>query len=280
MTETPAKRRKPRDIRGDARRAALLERLSVEADGTMAVPQIAAEFGVSLATVRRDLARLREAGAITRTYGGARADNVVPERGIPERQGVRAAEKRAIAQEAVRLIGDGDVVLLDAGTTTEWVARELPQGLHITAFTNGIGPTLALLDHDAAEIVLLGGRLRRFNQTICGAETEATVSLLDAAVSFVGADAINPAEGIASRSFEQARLKRLFMERSRRAVVVADSTKLEDTYYPYWSKPPRPWTLITDDHADPAALEALRQADPRVEIIIASSGSVLTGTGG
>jgi DeoR family transcriptional regulator of aga operon len=78
-----------------------------------------------------------------------------------------------------------------------------------------------------------------------------------ASYAFIGVDAIDPEFGFASMTLEQSRLKSL-MQRARNAVIVADSKKLQPREFTYWSELPEKWRLITDDAADPTALDALR----------------------
>ncbi len=76
--------------------------------------------------------------------------------------------------------------------------------------------------------------------------------------AFIGADAVHPQYGVASRTLEQSRLKTLMMQRARQIVVVADRRKINTDQFNYWSPVPTRWRLITDDDADAKALSDLR----------------------
>ena len=115
-------------------------------------------------------------------------------------------------------------------------------------------------------MVVLGGRLRAVNQTISGAEAEHMLHSVVADYAFIGADAVHPQYGIASRTLEQSRLKTLMMQRARQIVVVADRRKLSTDQFNYWSPLPARWRLITDDAADPAALDAAARQPGRRSI--------------
>ena len=84
--------------------------------------------------------------------------------------------------------------------------------------------------------------------------------------AFIGADAVHPQYGIASRTLEQSRLKTLMMQRARQIVVVADRRKLSTDQFNYWSPLPAQWRLITDDAADPAALDELRSVGAQIDL--------------
>ena len=167
--------------------------------------------------------------------------------------------------QAAELVGDGAVVILDAGTTTEFVARHL-DAADVTVFTNGIGAINVLLGKEDVSVVVLGGRLRAVNQTISGAEAEHMLHSVVADFAFIGADAVHPQYGVASRTLEQSRLKTLMMQRARQIVVVADQRKVSTDQFNYWSPTPARWRLITDDAADPAALDELRKTGAQIDL--------------
>ena len=253
-----------RDVRGARRREQILGLLRTVESGSLSVEEIAERFGVSFATVRRDLSRLHQDRHITRTYGGVALTGPA-ELSIHQRHLEFTAEKDAIGRHAAELVSDGAVVILDAGTTTEFVARHL-DAADVTVFTNGIGAVNVLLGKDDVSVVVLGGRLRAVNQTISGPEAEHMLHSVVADYAFIGADAVHPQYGVASRTLEQSRLKTLMMQRARQIVVVADRRKVSTDQFNYWSPIPARWRLITDDDADPAALDELRNAGAQIDL--------------
>lgn len=232
------------------------------------VEEIAERFGVSFATVRRDLSRLHQDRHITRTYGGV-ALTVPTELSIHQRHLEFTREKDAIGRLAAESVADGAVVIVDAGTTTEFVARYL-DAEDLTVFTNGIGAINILMRKEDVSVVVLGGRLRRVNETISGAEAEHMLRAVVADYAFIGADAVHPRYGVASRTLEQSRLKTLMMQRARQTIVVADHRKLGTDQFSYWSELPAQWRFITDDRAEseaPAtALDELRRIGAHIEL--------------
>lgn len=254
-----------RDVRGGKRREQILQLLQTVESGALSVEEIAERFGVSFATVRRDLSRLHQDRHITRTYGGVALTGPA-ELSIHQRHLEFTAEKDAIGRRAAEMVADGAVVILDAGTTTEFVARHLDAD-DTTVFTNGIGAINVLLGNDDVSVVVLGGRLRAVNQTISGAEAEHMLHSVVADYAFIGADAVHPQYGVASRTLEQSRLKTLMMQRARQIVVVADRRKIDTDQFNYWSPTPARWRLITDDDADAVALSELRAVGAEVELV-------------
>lgn len=253
-----------RDIRGARRREQILQLLQTVETGALSVEEIADRFGVSFATVRRDLSRLHQDRHITRTYGGVALTGQA-ELSIHQRQMEFTQEKDAIGRRAAELVNDGAVVIVDAGTTTEFVARHLTAD-DITVFTNGIGAVNVLLRNERVSVVVLGGRLRPLNETISGPEAESMLHSVVADHAFIGTDAVHPEYGVASRTLEQSRLKTLMMQRSRDVTVVADHRKLSTDQFNYWSTLPPRWRLITDDSADPDAIDKLRSIGAEIDI--------------
>ena len=253
-----------RDVRGARRREQILQLLQTVESGALSVEEIAERFGVSFATVRRDLNRLRQGRHITRTYGGVALTGPA-ELSIHQRHLEFTQEKDAIGRRAAELVEDGAVVIVDAGTTTEFVARHL-DAAGVTVFTNGVGAVNVLLSNDDVSVVVLGGRLRSVNQTISGPDAEHMLQSVVADYAFIGTDAVHPQYGIASRTLEQSRLKTLMMQRTRQIVVVADRRKLSTDQFNYWSPLPARWRLITDDDADPAALDELRATGAQIDL--------------
>ncbi len=241
-----------------------MQLLQTVASGALSVEEIAERFGVSFATVRRDLNRLRQGRQITRTYGGVALTGTA-ELSIHQRHLEFTQEKDAIGRRAAELVEDGAVVIVDAGTTTEFVARHL-DAAGVTVFTNGVGAVNVLLGKDDVSVFVLGGRLRSVNQTISGPDAEHMLDSVVADYAFIGTDAVHPQYGIASRTLEQSRLKTVMMQRTRQIVVVADRRKLSTDQFNYWSPLPARWRLITDDDADPAALDELRAAGAQLDL--------------
>ncbi|MER7398423.1 DeoR/GlpR family DNA-binding transcription regulator [Streptomyces sp. NPDC000151] len=237
--------------------------------GDVSVHRLAAEFGVSLSTVRRDLASLADRGRITRTYGGA-VDHHLPERSWRDKEGGQRAEKAAIARAAAELVRPGDVVLLDAGTTVAGVAHELRDRTDVTLVTNGLSTLLELADADV-ELVVLGGRLRRPNEALLGARTLRELRGITPDLVFLGVDGLDARRGVNCPDHEQAALKEAMAECARAAWVLADHSKLGSApsggeragsrtavpAFPYWAAMPPGTGLMTT--ADDAALAAYEE---------------------
>lgn len=257
--------------KGNLRRLRLLSLLSESPDQGMSVNELADIFGVSVATVRRDLAQLEDERAISRTYGGAAIAPTRREMTMAQRELRSAGEKRRIGKYAASMLKEGDVVILDAGSTSEQVAAAIDPQMDIAVITNGLRCISQLVLRERARVLVMGGNLRGVNETICGPDAEAMLKRVFADYAFIGADAVDHERGVASRTYDQSRLKTLMMRQAVQVFVIADSSKLlsfDEEVSSFWSELPRKWGLITDIDADPTHLEILRGvgADPVITV--------------
>lgn len=238
-------------------------------DGRAGVGQLALHFGVTESTIRRDLALLTSEGSLARTYGGAMAHGHAPETSLGQRSREGFRQKQAIAAWAAEQIGPGETVLLDAGTTTGHLARELRDRDRLTVVTIGLTVLNELAEADGVDVLCLGGRLRHISQGLVGPFAEAALERITADRAFLGADAVTVEHGICEANLDQTRLKEMMMARAERVYVLADASKLGRRPFHAWARMPATWTLVTDDGAPPDEVERFRAAG--VDVIITST---------
>ena len=140
---------------GQERRQKLIE--LVGRRGFISLGELTELLNASESTIRRDLESLDRAGSIRRTHGGAMApSDAISVPAFEDRSRVSMAEKRAIGRVAARLIGDGETVLLDGGTTTSEVARHL-MGRSIQVVTNSLPIANLLAGDRRVDLTIVGG---------------------------------------------------------------------------------------------------------------------------
>ena len=260
--------RPERSSKGQRRRQQILHLLTSDPETNVTVSDLSETFGVSVATIRRDLTDLQEQRLVTRTYGGAALQRLPAELTMVERESTHSDAKRVIGRAAAELIEDGDLVILDSGSTTEQLAIALGDR-PVSVITNGLRVVQQLVPYERVRVTVLGGSLRGFNETTYGPDAEAMLRHVYATFAFIGTDAVDPRRGITSRTYEQARLKSIMLSNTQQVYVVADSSKLgRHQPFNYWSTLPAGWGLITDDGAAPEALTELRAAGAE-DIIVA-----------
>lgn len=195
--------------------------------GTVAVTDLSQALDVSKMTVRRDLEELQEIGLVVRQYGGAR---LMPDQGETEwplelRKRDHANEKRAIGKMAASLLGDGDVVIIDGGSTALEVVRNLVQ-THLTVITNSYPVLQALSNQPAVNLVATGGQYQPNNQTFIGPLAVETLSSINANVAILGTTCFSLSKGLTIRSFEEAAVQKAKIAAADRIILVMDSGKM------------------------------------------------------
>jgi DeoR family fructose operon transcriptional repressor len=204
------------------RRAELLRRVS--AAGYLASSSAAAALGVSEMTIRRDIRELAAQGLVNRVAGGA---SVVPGTGAPfeQRRDAATAEKAAIARAAVALLGEADVLALDAGTTVEALVPHLPAGL--TVVTHSAPVVAACTQRDDLELIALGGSYHAKTRSFTGPLTRAALGQVAVDVAVLSAAAVGPG-GVYSADSWDADTKRAMADIAGRVVLLLDHGKLAE----------------------------------------------------
>lgn len=202
----------------------------MQSDGAASVRALAEELQVSESTIRRDLEFLDRNGELLRTYGGAMTPSPAPAAGDGKESpfGVERDRnldlKSRVAARAVDLVDDGDVVVLDIGTTTPLVARGL-RGRDVTVVTSNLGVLDELRDDEAARVVLLGGVLRRNYQTLVGSFTENALRQVNADLVFLSCTGVKPTGRVVDNMAVETPIKQAMIEAAERVVVLATEAK-------------------------------------------------------
>jgi len=232
--------------------------------GRVEVTALAEEYDVTHETIRRDLAALEDRGLVRRTRGGAiPADRRLgPEPPLIDRQQV--LEKDRIALAAVTQLPSQGTVIIDAGTTTEALARAIPADRELTVVTNGLTVALALVAHPKVHTYLVGGRVR--GRTMAAVEGWAMDCLrnVSAEVVFLGTNGISAERGLTTPTEVEARVKELMIQNARRKVVLADHTKFRADFFSHFGSLSQIDLVITDDGADDRKVAEVRAAGPEV----------------
>lgn len=203
--------------------------------GQLEVDELAAELVVSAATVRRDLDHLADQQLLRRTHGGAVPTGASYDLPLRYRSADHTGAKAAIAQAAVAMVAFGQSVALNGGTTTSEVARALanspaltaPAGrTSLTVITNALNIATELAVRPHVKIVVLGGVARPQSYELVGPLAEATLAQVNADITFLGVDAVDPERGAMAQHEGEARINRELARRSSRVVIVADRSKL------------------------------------------------------
>ena len=237
--------------------------------GRVTVNALAERFDTSEVTIRHDLAALEAAGALDRTRGGALTRRENDDLPIRVKQTLRHAEKVRIARAAAALIRDGETIILDSGTTTAELARQIRtlNVKSINVITNALNIAMLLSDVPTVRLIMLGGILRQESHSLAGHMAEKALDNLQADRLFLGADGLDPEIGLMTPHLPEAQLNARMIEISRQVVTVADASKLMRRNVCVIAKVDQLDLLITDTSAQPEVVAELRRRGVEVQLV-------------
>ena len=229
--------------------------------GRATVDDLATRFATSQVTIRTDLAALETAGALERTHGGALLRREDDDQPITVKQTRHHAEKSRIAQVAASLIQDGETIILDSGTTTAEIAKQIRrlEVQSINVITNALNIAMLLADVPSVRLIMPGGILRPESNSLSGHMAEAALASLQADRLFLGADGLDPERGVMTPHLAEAHLNAQMIAISRQVIVVADSSKLMRRNVSLIARVEQLHMLITNAGANPYVVAELRR---------------------
>jgi DeoR family transcriptional regulator of aga operon len=250
----------------EERQRAILEMLS--RDGRVLVVDLAKHFHTSQVTIRKDLHTLHVKGRIHRTHGGALSvrASALEDPTLREKEKLHRKEKLQIAAAAVRMVTEGQVVILDSGTTTTAIARAMRNFQNVTVITNAVN-IAAELSGSAVEVILTGGNLRKNSFSLVGPISEETLRRLNADILFLGVDGFDVQYGLSTPNLLEAKVNRAMMDVAKLVVAVCDSSKFGKRSLSLIAPPSEIQHVITDRGIPKNDLSVLKKSGVEVTII-------------
>jgi DeoR family transcriptional regulator of aga operon len=237
-------------------------------DGRVLVKDLAKQFQISQITIRKDLEFLDAQGIIQRTHGGALPlpSGALLDPTLREKEKLHRKQKALIAQAAVRMVEEGQSVLLDSGTTTTAIARALKDMSRLTVITNAIN-IAAELAGTKVEVILTGGTLRKNSFSLVGPLSEHTLRQLGADILFLGVDGFDTKIGLFTPNLLESEVNRAMVAIARRTVVVCDSSKFGHRSLCNIMPASGVHDVITDKQITKSDLHALKEAGVKVTLV-------------
>ena len=206
------------------RQAGVLD--AVRERGAMSVEALAERFGVTLQTVRRDVKLLSDAGLLARFHGGVRVPSSTTENiAYRQRQQLNDEAKRRIARAVAREVPDGCSLLINIGTTTEAIARELMRHKGLRVITNNLNVAAILSDNAACEVIVAGGVVRTRDRGIVGEATVDFIQQFKVDIGLIGISAIESDGTLRDYDYREVKVARAIIEHSREVWLAADHSK-------------------------------------------------------
>ncbi len=250
------------------RRNKLLDFINTQSRADVA--ELAELAQVTEATIRRDLILLEEQNLILRTHGGAlKRDepSIWQSTTLQERMALQVEEKDRIgAYVSLHLVKDGDSIMMDGGSTTLAVARQLTVRKNLLVVTNTSTIGELLVSNKNNRVIITGGELTEGTNTMVGPSTEHAIEQYRTDKAIVGVSGLLLEEGCFSAVPLEAEVKRLMILHSRETIIVADSTKIGTRAFCFVCGFQSARTLVTDRNISKTARDSLERTG--IEVII------------
>lgn len=186
---------------------------------------------VTRETIRKDLYELESEGLLKKIHGGAVLDTPNKESDYQKRLRKDEEAKRAIAKAAVQHIEEGDTIYLDYGTTTYRLAEELMSKKNITVITNTIPIVNLLLNHSSIELMILGGVVRKNEDSLFGSFALNNIENIYVDIGFFGCGGIDSFSGITNHHIGESELSKKMLKHCQSKIFLADYSKFGTTAF-------------------------------------------------
>ena len=206
------------------RQSLLLE--EVRARGSMSVEALGEQFGVTLQTVRRDVKLLSDAGLLARFHGGVRVPSSTVENiAYRQRQALNETAKQRIARAVAKAVPNGCSLIINIGTTTEAIARELLRHNGLRVITNNLNVAAILSDNPDCEVIVAGGVVRSRDRGIVGEVTVDFIKQFKVDIGLIGISGIEADGTLRDFDYREVKVARAIIEHSREVWLAADHSK-------------------------------------------------------
>lgn len=212
-----------------ARREWILDRISAEQRVT--TNGAAGDLGVSVDTIRRDLRYLHDRGLLRRVHGGAVKASPLSS-SFTGRATDDSTERNKLADAIVARLRPGQVVGLDAGTTSSEIASRIPRSVEITIITNSPAVAVALGDHPNASVILVGGEVDLRWMAVTGSAAVDAIRDHHLDLAVVGVCSFDATAGATTRSRKEVSTKKALIAAAAEVLIPVESHKL-DTVSPF-----------------------------------------------
>jgi DeoR/GlpR family transcriptional regulator of sugar metabolism len=250
-------------------RRALIMRLLEQKDEVL-VSELSRDTGISEVTIRKDLTILQNRNLLVRTRGGAMrkpVENQNEDTAIAKKRMFNFKEKERIGEEAVKLIKDGDHIMLDSGTTTMEVARHLGKFQHLHILTNAINIATELMSYHRFDVVLLGGNVRSKSLSTVGPLAITVLRNFRKYKLFLGVDSFSIENGISTPSLEEALINQIMIQQADKVIAVFDSSKFNKRSFAHIADINELDCIITDNAIPAGISNKLKSAGVEVRVV-------------
>ncbi|MDC6366804.1 MULTISPECIES: transcriptional repressor AgaR [Flavobacteriaceae] len=249
------------------RRKKILNQL--EKNGQVFVHELSEQFNVSEVTIRNDLELFESKKLLIRSRGGAiLVENTVgADYHLSDKDKMHYTEKMKIGKEAATLISNGETIILDSGTTTMEIAKNIAAENTLNVITNAFNIADQLIKNPNISIIVPGGIMRKNSHSLVGPLAEKSIRNFYVDKLFLGVDGFDCKEGAFTPNIEEAHLNKIMIDISKEVILVADSSKFKRRSLAFICPPSKIDMVITDSGISEEDKNAL--ADQNIKVITA-----------
>lgn len=241
----------------------------INSDGQVYVDELSNKFGVSEVTIRNDLDQLEQKSLLIRARGGAMRieGRVGVDYNISEKDKINYQEKVRIGKAAAQLIKSSEIILIDSGTTTVEMVKNLQKIEDLTVITNALNIASVLINYSNVNLTMPGGYLRKNSQSLVGPMAERSLKNFYVDKAFLGVDGFDTRTGLYTPNIEEAHLNELMIEIANEVILLTDSSKFKKKSFAYICSIDKVDVVVTDDKISEQDHRRLEEAG--VKVIIA-----------
>ena len=250
-----------------SRRKKIIDRITET--GEVLVTELSKEFEVSEVTIRNDLEYLETKKLLIRARGGAIHSEpyVGVDQRVTEKTRIHIQEKIAIGKMAASLIKDGETIIIDSGSTTAEMVKNLGGVKHLNVITNALNIANSLLTFPNINIIIPGGYLRQNSLCLIGPLAEKNLRSFFVDKVFLSADGFDTKRGIFTPNIDEAHLNGIMIEIAKEVILVTDSSKFKRKSLAFICTIDKIKTVITDNGIPDD--DKKRLEDAGIEVLIA-----------
>jgi DeoR family transcriptional regulator of aga operon len=249
-----------------SRRKEILQILSEK--GEVFVEMLSEKFGVSEVTIRNDLDQLEQKNMLIRARGGAikLESGVAIDQRLADKNRINFPEKSKIGKRAAQLVAESNTIIIDSGSTTAEMVRNLPEFQDLTVITNAMNIANQLMTRPSINVIIPGGYLRKNSLSLVGPQAEKSLRNFNVDKAFLGVDGFDTKHGIYTPNVEEARLNEIMIEISKEVILLADSSKFNKRSFAFICSIDEIDKVITDSGIK--ADDKKRLLDAGIDVIV------------
>lgn len=237
--------------------------------GEVLVSELSKAFNVSEVTIRNDLDQLERKKALIRARGGAIKfeTGVAIDQRLADKSRINIKEKSRIGKRAAQYVFESDTIIIDSGSTTAELVKNLPDLENLTVITNALNIANLIGNSNNITMIMLGGYFRKNSLSLVGPLAEKSMRNFNVDKVFLGVDGFDTKQGIFTPNIEEARLGELMIGIAKEVIVLVDSSKFKKRSLALICKINLIHKVITDSNISEE--DKKRLEDAGVEVIIA-----------